>query len=630
VRKQNSKFSTAFITETGSELKNKDYFGYMELDDYACYVMADDIEDLADCESSKEAVESIISKFLEKPSISAHALKRYLKYANEVLLKAEKYTKLRASIAVVVTDYKSIRYAYAGNVRLKLYRNNKPYIKTSDTSVSADMVKKETISEDVLSKHEERTNLYSYLGSKSFRPEVSKKIKINDTDIVALYTKGIWESLSEAEIDKIFADTDNEPKKTVEEVEQGILNKQYKYLDNYSIAAIFMDKVFIESDPTKKKRIKKLIIAAIIVVLIICIALVVMFFYKKWKKEKVEDMNSDYQKMLDYASLNNFIKADEKCTEALENAKKVRDRKKIELLNRYDTVLDSIIEADTKFDDKKYTEARTDYELILKELPYIDNMGAEHINRRINFVISYNSVNALLENGDILLDAGMYERARERFIEAKKEARDSGYEEGKVQAEAGLLKADEALKEGEAALKSEAEDKAGKQMLGNTSAASGDTALNDKDYNLAKTNYETAKEIYEGLGDSEKVKEIEEKLKNLETKIKEKDEIKQEALNYETAGNNADVAKDYKLAKENFDYARRLYRNLDMEVKVIEMDKKIEDIDKILKAEEESKEKETQLSTQATTQSTETIQSSDGESSKNESSEVSTSKSQDE
>ena len=618
MRKQNSKFSTAFITEMGSELKNKDYFGYMELDDYACYVMADDIEDLADCESSKEAVESIISKFLEKPSISAHALKRYLKYANEVLLKAEKYTKLRASIVVVVTDYKSIRYAYAGNVRLKLYRNNKPYIKTSDTSVSADMVKKETISEDVLSKHEERTNLYSYLGSKSFRPEVSKKIKINDTDIVALYTKGIWESLSEAEIDKIFADTDNEPKKTVEEVEQGILNKQYKYLDNYSIAAIFMDKVFIESDPAKKKRIKKLIIAAIIVVLIISIALVVMFFYKKWKKEKIEDMNSDYQKMLDYVELNNFIKADEKCTEALENAKKVRDREKIELLNRYDTVLDSIIEADTKFDDKKYTEARTDYELILKELPYIDNMGAEHINRRINFVISYNSVNTLLENGDILLDAGMYERARERFIEAKKEARDSGYEEGKVQAEAGLLKADEALKEGEAAAKSEAEDK----------VASGDTALNDKDYNLAKTNYETAKEIYEGLGDSEKVKEIEEKLKNLETKIKEKDDIKTKALEYETVGNNADVTKDYKLAKENFDYARRLYRNLDMEVKVIEMDKKIEDIDKILKAEEESKEKEAQLSTQATTQSTENIQSS--ESSKAESSEVSTSKSQDE
>ncbi len=94
MRKQNSKFLTAFITEMGSELRNKDYFAYMELDNYACYVMSDDIEDLADCESSKEAVESIIGKFLEKPGISAHALKGYLRYANEVLLKAENIPNL--------------------------------------------------------------------------------------------------------------------------------------------------------------------------------------------------------------------------------------------------------------------------------------------------------------------------------------------------------------------------------------------------------------------------------------------------------------------------------------------------------------------------------------------------------
>lgn len=603
MRKQNSKFLTAFITEMGSELRNKDYFAYMELDNYACYVMSDDIEDLADCESSKEAVESIIGKFLEKPGISAHALKGYLRYANEVLLKAEKYTKLRASVVVVVTDYKSIRYAYAGNVRLKLYRNNKAYLKTLDTSVSADMAKKEEISEDMLARHEERTNLYSYLGSKGFRAEVSKKIKLSDTDIITLYTRGIWESLSEAEIDTIFANTYNEPKKAVEEVEQAILGKQYKYLDNYSIAAIFIDKVFLESDPAKKKRIKKIIIASVVLLLIIGIALIIAFFYKKWKKEKIEDMNASYQKMIDYIGLNNFIKADEECSKALENAKKIRDKEKIGTLNRYDTVLDGIIEANEKFDAGKYTEARTDYELILKELPYIDNIGMDYINSRIDFVISYNSVNTLLENGDILLDAGMYDRARERFAEAKKEARASGYEDGKVKAEAGLLKVDEAVKEDVAAAKSEAEDMAGKQMLGNTSTASGDSALNDKDYNLAKTNYETAKEIYEGLGDSEKVKEIEDKLKTLETKIKEKDDIKTKALEYETAGNNADVSKDYKTAKENFDYARRLYRNLDMEVKVIEMDKKIEDIDKILKAEEESKEKESSM--QAATKSSE-------------------------
>lgn len=37
MRKINSTFKTAFISEAGAALKNNDYFAYVELDDYACY-----------------------------------------------------------------------------------------------------------------------------------------------------------------------------------------------------------------------------------------------------------------------------------------------------------------------------------------------------------------------------------------------------------------------------------------------------------------------------------------------------------------------------------------------------------------------------------------------------------------
>ena len=123
MRKQNSRFNTNFISEEGSALKNSDYFAYAELDNFACYVLADGIEDIADTESAKEAVESIIAKFQEKPSMSKASIHKYLKYANEVLLKAEKYMRLKASIVVAVTDYENLRLAYAGNARIRLYRN---------------------------------------------------------------------------------------------------------------------------------------------------------------------------------------------------------------------------------------------------------------------------------------------------------------------------------------------------------------------------------------------------------------------------------------------------------------------------------------------------------------------------
>ena len=59
-------------------------------------MLADGIEDVADTESAKEAVESIIAKFQEKPSISKGKIHGYLNHANEVLLKAEKYMKLKS------------------------------------------------------------------------------------------------------------------------------------------------------------------------------------------------------------------------------------------------------------------------------------------------------------------------------------------------------------------------------------------------------------------------------------------------------------------------------------------------------------------------------------------------------
>ena len=55
MRKQNSDFEARFISEEGSRLKNRDYFGYVELDEFACYVIADGITEITDIESARLA-----------------------------------------------------------------------------------------------------------------------------------------------------------------------------------------------------------------------------------------------------------------------------------------------------------------------------------------------------------------------------------------------------------------------------------------------------------------------------------------------------------------------------------------------------------------------------------------------
>lgn len=41
MRKQNSEFLTAFTSEASRKIKNTDFFGFVELDKFACYVIAD-------------------------------------------------------------------------------------------------------------------------------------------------------------------------------------------------------------------------------------------------------------------------------------------------------------------------------------------------------------------------------------------------------------------------------------------------------------------------------------------------------------------------------------------------------------------------------------------------------------
>ena len=44
MRKENSEFKTKFISESGSYLRNADYFAFVELENYACYCVADGID----------------------------------------------------------------------------------------------------------------------------------------------------------------------------------------------------------------------------------------------------------------------------------------------------------------------------------------------------------------------------------------------------------------------------------------------------------------------------------------------------------------------------------------------------------------------------------------------------------
>lgn len=183
MRKYNSSIRTAFISEAGNQLRNNDYFGFVELDKFACYVIADGITGMGGAESAKSAISAAVDAFQREPGISRRKLKGYLRCANRELLQGKSYEKLKASVTVVVSDYVKFRYGQAGNTRLRLYRDGRCVQASRDMSLSQDLADGGQLLQDRVARHEERNNLTAWLGSGHFRPFISKKKKLCAGDI---------------------------------------------------------------------------------------------------------------------------------------------------------------------------------------------------------------------------------------------------------------------------------------------------------------------------------------------------------------------------------------------------------------------------------------------------------------
>lgn len=284
MRKQNSEFLTAFTSEASRKIKNTDFFGFVELDKFACYVIADGIDDDVDAISAKLAVDTVVSAFMESPSMSKRAVRRYLRAANRALLTARSKMKLKASVTVLVTNYVKLRYGQAGNTRFRLYRDGFLRMQSQDSSLSMDMVREEKLEQDKLAQHEERHNLYCYLGQeKGFSPYISKKFKLANADAVALYTRGIWENVDEGELKDVFAEASDEPQPIVDSVEDMLLSRQPEGLEKYTFATIFFNKIFV--DPNRKRKIRKILMIAIPILLVLVILTVVLLVLHNNRKK---------------------------------------------------------------------------------------------------------------------------------------------------------------------------------------------------------------------------------------------------------------------------------------------------------------------------------------------------------
>ena len=570
MRKINSTFKTAFISEAGAALKNNDYFAYVELDDYACYVIANSITDRIESESAKVAVENAIRHFQENPSMRRRAMQSYLKATNEDFLSANSNEKLKASICIVVTDYEKLRFGIAGNTRFRLYREGIVAFASHDMSLTQDLIDAEKLPENILSKHEERHNLYTYLGQeKDFSPYISQSIKLINGDIVSLYTSGIWENVDEGELDDVFSEAGDEPQPILDEVEDLLLSRQPKNLTNYTIATIFIDKIF--TDPNRARRIRRMIRIAIIVFIILLILGIIFYIWYSNRQDKKHKMNLYTDNTVTAIQDNNYIRAQSEVKKGIDLAENLDDEERINLLNNYSRLIDAVIAADNDYKNEQYTDAYEAYQNALDISRYADNLGESYINKQIMQCENYLSVSDLIALGDKALEENDFDKAEKNYFEAKKMALKAHDLNGNQQAKEALEKLYEQKKQMQ-----DEQDKKDKQKLSEDISdliTQGDNLQQGGDYVGAEAKYMEAKELAAKNYDADSKKEALSALEKLdEVKAKAQAQrqknIDEQSDKYMTAalvlarGDDAFSAGDYTNANAYYNTALEQYTAL--------------------------------------------------------------------
>lgn len=564
MRKDNASFITKFISEAGSYLVNADYFAFVELKDYACYVIADGIDIDEKKESAKLAITTVITRFSENPGMSAGKLKQYMKAAHQALLEEAEEIRLEVSMTILLTDYKKAMWAHAGNCRLYWLKNGAIRTATKDTSLTQKMVDDEEIPIDQLAYHEERNNLYTYLGQPGrFSPVISGKKVLEDGDILLLMTRGVWENVGEAEIIDAI-DGVSKAEDVCTGLEDVILSQRMDVIENYTIATVFVDKIYKNPKAGKYKKIIKIVVSLLVVLLTLVLTLTISRVQKN--KTNIEKMEKYKTRGIEYLQENNYASADEQMNEAytasedVKAGKKSKNYTKVMCVETYEKLTDNLNRGMQALQEKEYKKAAGLFQTAVGIVDELEKEYQEEVGAYKSGIEAYLSYATNMQNGASKYENADYEGAIKDFTKASEimnEIDDTTNRDSantwKNKANAGI-----AIQEGK-----ELEDSADDMRKQGNYVPAMDQ------YGLAKDEYEKAAK-YGDISANDKIADVEDKISNLQ-KILDGIGDAEKAKVYEDLAKQASVAGNAAGAAENYKQALDLYQKAGNEEKVNEM-----------------------------------------------------------
>lgn len=510
MRRENSEFLTEFLSEEGTFITNKDYFAYMELEDMACWVMADGLDTDDEVESAETAVKVLLENFQEKPTLSRFRLKRYLKEASDILKFESRRVRLKASLIMVVTNYSKMVYAVSGNSRLYHFHHGRLKYKSDDQSVAQALADRGRLSDEAVDRHEERHNLHNYLGMPSgFKPFVSKKRKLSDGDVLLMCTPGAWEGVNRGEIQAAVEGAEK-PGTLIDTLEDVLLSKQRPVIPNYTMAAIYANKIYQE-DPNRRKKYIKLALAVLIPLILVGGGTYVYKAREVAKKaEAAAGIVQHEQNGDQYIEDENYAEAVKEYSEGRNDAIKVKNKIHANLLGRKLRVSQLIVEGDRSLKEGDYEKALTNYGKAKKEAQGISVFDAELLAKKEEEAGNVQKVMELVKDGELKMQSGDYTGAKLVLDRARLLA---------IEHSLSTVEKDIKAKLDDADLKLASITREQKKLQGEKLETKADRSLAEERYEAAIDTYIMAQAVYQEIDMLEKVLGIERKITKAEEKL---------------------------------------------------------------------------------------------------------------
>ena len=539
MRKDEAKFITEFLSEAGTKAENNDYFGYVLLDNYAIWAVADGFDEEEGAKvAARIAVESAIEYFILRPRFNYDVIKEMMDYANlkvkEKQEETQKYSLMHTSLLIVISNYNSILYGNIGNTRFYHIRGGYIISQSRDDTIAQLLVDEEALNISDMRFHRQRNDLLQAIGDfGKIKPNIIKKpVELMEKDVFCLTTVGFWENIDEHDMENDLSRFEDK-KQWLNSLEKRILASLRDNIENYTIAQVEVSAVAAPEPMEKDKR--KLIKKIILVILIIAVIILFVIIWNVKRRNGILQAATQYEKLADEEILKkNFNNSIDNLKLEIGEYEKLKPKSK--------GIIGFLTNA-----EKKRADA---------------SKKIDEINKKIGETEKIKKAFSDINEGNEMFNSGNYDEANVKYQQAKYNLNDNSYKRDELNTEEILTTLDSRIN-------STVKLKEAKAL-----EVAGDTAVNEGSYNLAKVSYKNAADMYLANGRADYVSQVEKKLEEITDKEKT---AYNGAMLAENKGDSL-AQSNINSSKEAYYQARQMYQTLGDTVKVGEIDNKIQEL----------------------------------------------------